>query len=538
MSAPASSEATDVTPGDPVAGDAPRVDFPYGDPTPSDSAPGGRTAGDPTETGQSPTDQSCNDWAAYTIAAARLDARISRVAPEDDSLAAIHARARRKLERLGRFLGELGNPERRLPVVHVTGTSGKGSTAVGIAALLTGAGLRTGLATSPYLQVATEKLQIDGRLIAGRDLLAAIDEVEAAERRWLAANPGEGRLSYGELWPALALSWFARAGVDVAVVEVGAGGRLDPTNVVRPVASVITGIGLDHLASLGPTLADIAWHKAGIIKPGAPVVVGPLPPEAWPFVAREAALAATPIIRAADFGERPGVAAGEMVSFVAANRRLALATVGVLAERGLLDPRRIDPAVLAAARLPGRLEAMPQPPHAPPVVLDGAHNPQKIAALVAELERRRGHGQPAPVIVFGALAGKATAAMLAALAPHAAALVATTAPVLGKLPAPPADLAEIAHAAGFGGALRAEPDPAAALDLGLARAQGAGTWVLMTGSLYLLGAVRGRCFPAAAVVAQRTPWPAGNVSGSGSSGGGTGRSPAAPRTKAARAPRA
>lgn len=447
---------------------------------------------------------SSDDWSSYREAATRLDARI---APPhaDESPAAIRGRARLRLEHLAAFLAELDHPETRVRAVHVTGTSGKGSTAAGIAALLSAAGLKTGLATSPYVQVATEKLQIDGRLASGSTLRSLLDDTEVTERRMLARVAAPSPLTYGELWPALALRWFDRETVDIAVIEVGAGGRLDPTNVVRPVASVITGIGLDHVATLGPTLADIAWHKAGIIKPGAPVVVGPLPAEAWPVVEREASSAGVRIECVGD--DRTAADPSSAVPFAAANRRLALAAAQVLADEGIVDPRRIDRAALDHARMPGRLETMPQPPSEPTVVLDGAHNPQKMAALVAALQRERERAAAPPVIVFGALAGKATAEMLALLAPAAAALVATAAAVPGKSAANPAELAAIARAIGFAGPVEEIADPGRALDRALGLARRSGTWVLVTGSLYLLGAQRGRWFPAEAIVRQRTPWP-------------------------------
>lgn len=446
-----------------------------------------------------------HDWSAYRDADNRLAARIA--APyADDSPVAIRERARRRLDHLKAFLAELDHPERRVRVVHVTGTSGKGSTAAGIAALLTAAGLKTGLATSPYLQVATEKLQIDGRLVSGPSLRSLLAETETAERHMLDRNAAALPLTYGELWPAIALRWFDREAVDIAVVEVGAGGRLDPTNVVHPVASVITGIGLDHVATLGPTLTDIAWHKAGIIKPGAPVIVGPLPAEAWPIVDQQATAAGVRIERVS--GGIASAAPLPEASFVAANKRIALATLRALADDGIVDPSRIDPVALDHGRLPGRLETMPQPPAEPVVVLDGAHNPQKMAALTDALHVNTRACGPRPVVVFGALAGKATAEMISMLARSASALVTTSASVPGKSAADPVALAEMVRAIGFAGPVLTHPDPEMALDRALALAAANGTWVLVTGSLFLLGALRGRWYPADAIVRQRTPWPA------------------------------
>ncbi|MFM9108076.1 MAG: bifunctional folylpolyglutamate synthase/dihydrofolate synthase [Chloroflexota bacterium] len=436
---------------------------------------------------------------AFAAASARISARICPGSRDDISPSAVRERATRKLGRLRSFLMELGSPERRLPVVHVTGTSGKGSTAAAIASLLGAAGLRTGLATSPYLQVMSEKLQIDGRLISGEGLLAAVEDVERAETDWIAA--GNPPLAYGELWTALMLRWFDAEEVDAAVIEVGAGGRFDLTNVVTPIASVITSVGLDHLQTLGPTLADIAWHKAGIIKPGAAVVTGPLPPEGIAAVAAETSLASSPWVRA----EQVPAATGNATGFVQANQRLALTTAETLAGAGLIAPDRIDPAALARVRLPGRLESMPSA--GPPVMLDGAHNPDKALALAGELRRWRESSALQPVILFAAIGSKDAASVLGALAREASAFVLTEAPVLGKQAMPAGDLAALARDAGRPLPVTADPDLDAAFARALDLAQQTGTGLLVTGSLYLLGPIRRRWYPDEAVVLQRTPRP-------------------------------
>src|SRR5579859_7479594 len=182
-----------------------------------------------------------------------------------------------RLRRVRRLLELLGNPERQFRVLHIGGTSGKGSTATLLASMLRAAGYRVGLHTSPYLQSAIEKLEADGRLIGPDDFADLVEACKPAIMR-MAADP-DGAPTYIELWAALPLLFFARAGVEYGVVEVSAGGRFDGTNVVSPVVSVITTVGYDHMQSLGRHLTDIAWHKAGIIKEGIPAVTGAIQPE-------------------------------------------------------------------------------------------------------------------------------------------------------------------------------------------------------------------------------------------------------------------
>lgn len=172
------------------------------------------------------------------------------------------------LERMEAMLGTLGNPHRAFPVIHVAGTNGKGSTAHTLAAVLRSAGYKTGLFTSPHLVDFRERIRIDGEMIPKERVVEFVDSFGGV-------MPADGMApSFFELTTAMALDWFARSRVDVAVIEVGLGGRLDSTNVVNPVLSVITNISFDHVALLGDTLEKIAAEKAGIIKPGVPVVIG------------------------------------------------------------------------------------------------------------------------------------------------------------------------------------------------------------------------------------------------------------------------
>ena len=453
-------------------------------------------------------------YAVYRAAVARTYGVIDPTPDLTGGLDAIHARARAKQARLGRLLAAMGDPHLAAPVVHVGGTSGKGSTSVAVAAILSAAGYRTLLHTSPYLQVATEKLQLDGRLVDPATFAAGIATVLGA-----AEALGEGPIGYPELWMAL-IGWTMRAlGVDAAVIEVGAGGLLDMTNVVRPTVSVITSVGLDHTETLGATVAEIALQKAGIIKPGIPVVTAVTNPTALAVIRAEAAHRDAPLTEIglgddvvvdddrgdwlAPVGWRD-VASGQRYvggmagRIQAVNGATALATVRALRGQGWVIGDDAVQSGLAAGRLPGRLEIVRQHPT---VVLDAAHNPQKAAALAGDLATmgRRCVG------VIGVLAAKQAREVLAELAPALRALVATEPMVLGKPSLPAAELAAIALEVGIDEVV-AEADPGRALDRALEMA-GRDEVVLVTGSLYLIGELRRRWYPDEAMIAQGTAWP-------------------------------
>jgi dihydrofolate synthase / folylpolyglutamate synthase len=420
-------------------------------------------------------------------------------------------RARFRQGRLISLLEAFGSPHRTLPIVHVAGTSGKGSTATGIASMLQAAGFRVGVHVSPYLQSATEKLQIGEALISGAefaDLVNAVLEV-AASLPIFETTP----ITYGEAWVAMTLVWFDRQQVDLVVLETGAGGRFDLTNVVTPVVSVITSIGLDHLETLGPTIEDIAWHKAGIIKVGAPVVTGVDDSAALAVIEREAVSLDVSLIHATAGEERPAVE--RSVAFQRQNDRVAIETVRQLAPLGFAVPAEAIEMGLEASRIPGRVELVQRDPV---VLLDGAHNPQKMEALV------RGFSSVAPVApggrriaVFGALEAKSHRDMLDALLPHVNEVVFTAPQVYGKTPADPEVLLREAVDLGFAGAARIESDPLAAVDEARSRAS-SGDAIVVTGSMYLVGNARERWFTTRDIVVCRTPWPDCHQAHSGKSG--------------------
>lgn len=394
----------------------------------------------------------------------------------------------RRLARFRRFLDTLGNPQDGLRCVHVGGTSGKGSVAAKLAAGLSASGLRTGLHCTPYLQTALEKFVCDGQLARPSELVDLVDWIRPYVDRFAATDP-DGQPTYGMVWVALTLEYFARARVDIAVMEVGAGGRFDLSNVISPDLSIITSVGRDHLKSLGGTLETVAWHKAGIFKPGAAALCGPLPPEAQPPVREAAAAIGQPLIEVpldgADFRSR--------------NTRLAEAALEVLGASGpTLSPEARQ--AVARGRLAGRFERMPG---RTVVYLDGAHNRDKALALgqvidVGSLPRPR-------VGLIGMVGYRAASEVLPQLLPHLDVWVATEPQVYRKPALPVGPLAEAGDKLGQAPIAQAS-DPHDALQAALALAGNHGS-VVSGGSVYLAGNLRAAWYPTLQVVRERTMWP-------------------------------
>jgi dihydrofolate synthase/folylpolyglutamate synthase len=382
---------------------------------------------------------------------------------------------------LDSFLGACGHPERSFRAVHVTGTSGKGSVAAILAEALRLAGHRVGLHVSPFLQSPAEKVWIDGRYVSAHELADLVDWIWpiALPRR----RPETPASVHGMASVAVAFEAFRRAGVEVAVVEAGCGGRFDLTNVLDAAVTVITTVGLDHTASLGPGLAEIAWHKAGIMRRGVPAVTGATG-EALDVIRREAEAVAAPLT-VVEPGPGP---------FWQANAAVARAAAAALPAEARIPDEALDAAVSSAC-LPGRREAVPEPGRR--VVLDGAHNPDKMAALVATLE-------PGCVMVLGCLGSKDLSGITAAACRVSSRVVATAPTVYGKPAVRPAEVAAACRRAGLEAAVEADPDAALELAFDLA---GPETEVVVTGSLYLVGQLRDRWYPTDEVVLQQTSWP-------------------------------
>lgn len=441
------------------------------------------------------------DLAAYARASHRLLGLIRGEHPPAAPGSGRFDRAVARLERARSLLEYFGNPQRRFPAVHVTGTSGKGSVAVMIANILTAAGYRVGLRTSPYLQVSTEKLQVDSELIAARTLDHLSLQVFAAHQR---ISP-DIALGYAEAWVALAFAWFAEQDVDLAIIEVGSGGRFDTTNVFDPIVGVITSVGLDHTVSLGPTLADIAWHKAGIIKPGSSAVVGDVPSEALFVIQGEADRVGASLLLAGSLPSDFRGAVAMSGAFQEINAGIAIAAIDALRNRGFVIPGEAVVTGLANARLPGRLERMPGAGR-PVVWLDGAHNADKIAAVARE-SRLIATGARGPVVVLGLLKSKDAGAIAAGVSPLASAIIATEPTVFGRMPLDAHSLGAAVKAAGFRRALHVEPDWRRAFAFAEMLGRENGSSVVATGSMYLAGQLRARWYSDAEIVVQRTPWP-------------------------------
>lgn len=398
------------------------------------------------------------------------------------------------LKRTAALLRGLGSPERAEPIVHVAGTKGKGSVSATVETLARAAGRRTGLYATPHLHSFRERIQIDGQPVSEEELAALAEAIVPVDRVVQAERPEIGQPTAFEVATAMALLAFRRAGVEVGVLEVGMGGRLDATNVVTPAVSVITSISYDHTAILGDTLEAIAAEKGGIIKPGVPVVVGPQQPEALVMLERIAAERGAPLLRWGSDWEAEATVEGARLAGPWGDWRavrLALEGTHQVENAGvaLMAAWQLDPALLAgegrvrealaAVRWPGRFERVAERPD---VYVDGAHNADSIARLAETVRPRL--SRP-PVVILGISRDKDLDGMLAALAPLAPRLIATASH--NPRAADPERIVALAAARGIV-AERAEDIVAA---LAMARAVAAlDDLVLVTGSLYVVAEAR------------------------------------------------
>jgi dihydrofolate synthase/folylpolyglutamate synthase len=391
------------------------------------------------------------------------------------------------LERIGALLDALGRPQAACRIVHVAGTNGKGSTCAMIESGLRAEGYRTGLFTSPHLVEPTERIGIAGCPVSADQFAAAFNQVHACAERLLEQNRLDLHPTYFETVTAMALLLFRERGVEVAVLEVGLGGRLDATNAVSPELCVTTPVDFDHEAYLGKSLESIAREKAGILKPGVPAVFAQQRPEAEAVLAEQVARLGAAVTRSSDIraGEIEVHARGSDFTWAGArvhcplpgehqieNARTAIAAL----QRLGLSPDAIRRG-LADARWPGRLERVSENPE---IILDGAHNPASARALAAYLER---FYDPSRVwLIYGAMRDKAVAEMAAILFRRAQHVI-VTAPAQARALRPEA-IREVAGP----GVIEAAQDLRSALTLATRAAPGAA--IVITGSLYLVGEAR------------------------------------------------
>lgn len=350
--------------------------------------------------------------------------RQENLAPENFDLSRMHA-----------LLASLGDPHRDYASIHVAGSKGKGSVSAFCVSVLHHAGYRVGLYTSPHLEHFCERIQTNQRRIPEKDMAVLIDEIKPH----IAAVPG---VTTFEITTALAFLFFARQQVEIAVFEVGLGGRLDATNVITPLVSTITSISLEHTAILGDTLAKIAGEKAGIIKPGVPVVSAPQESEAEVVLAAESAKQGTeflPVDKYYTFHSLTRSLDGQTFRIEALheaneieldipllgshqieNAVVAFAALQEAAKRGFPLKQSQIKEGFSRAFWPGRFEILHRDPF---VIIDSAHNPESIRKLRLTLEEYL--PKRTIVMVFGCSEDKDAAAMLAEIAPLCRHIIAT-----------------------------------------------------------------------------------------------------------------
>jgi len=412
--------------------------------------------------------------------------RIERYAPEEF-----------RLERVVEFLERLGTPQERYPKLHIAGTKGKGSVSKMLASVAQAAGLRVGLYTSPHLHTYRERIQVNGEPMPRAALAALVDEcrpdIEAIQE-----------LTIFEVTTGLALLYFARQQVDLAVIEVGLGGRLDATNIITPLVSVITSLSLDHTYLLGNTVAEIAREKGGIIKPGVPVVTAPQPPEAlvelekiavtrhapltvvertWRWETMERSVSGQRVqLDAVSGSPLAGAYALPLLGdFQRENAATALATLEVLRARGQawITSETVR-AGLAQSAWAGRMELLSQ---SPLVLVDCAHNPYSAQMLAASL--RAWFPDTRWVLIFGASSDKDIRGMVDALLPITEHIIVTRS--YHPRAATPYELADVCAEAGKGAEIAI--NPTRALEQAMARLE-PGMGMLVTGSIFVVADIR------------------------------------------------
>ena len=388
------------------------------------------------------------------------------------------------LDNISAVAARLEHPERAFRSVHIAGTNGKGSVTAMVDAALRAAGYRSARYTSPHLVDLRERFVIDGQPIARDALAAAVATVRDAIDGLRSEGTLEVQPTFFEVTTAVAFELFRRARVDVAVLEVGLGGRLDATNIVAPpqlMATAIASIAFDHQLHLGTTLREIAIEKAGIIKQGVPVVVGPLEPEAAAAIEAIAASRGADVIRA-DAHDTEGLAIGLAGAHQRINAAVAMRVLRLVNASGFPVSAAAIATGLAHPQWPGRLDSRTLP-DGRELLLDAAHNPAGAAALASYLRADAGGRRP---LVFAAMRDKDVIGMLTALLPAVDRLIVTRAS--NARAAEPAVIAEQARSIAPDLPIAIEPELGAALDA----AWRASPRIVVAGSIFLLGDVMKR----------------------------------------------
>jgi dihydrofolate synthase/folylpolyglutamate synthase len=402
----------------------------------------------------------------------------------------------------------LGDPHRKFRSVHVAGTNGKGSTAAFIASMLRTAGYRVGLYTSPHLVSFTERIRINNALITEAKVVELAQRVRDGWRGGAAPDGGELIPTFFEVTTAIAFAYFAEENIDIAVVETGMGGQFDSTNVITPLVSVITNIDLEHQEFLGTTLEQIAFEKAGIIKPCVPVVTGAVQPESVSIIEREATARNAPVYRLPQHFQPKNIIPGIVQTFdyqgladaypalriamlgpyQVDNACLALAAIECLRRAGLsLDEHAVRHG-LEQTRWDGRLERVA---NRPDIYLDGAHNPASAKQLAKALREMKPAYQRT-ILIIGILGDKDYQGVLSELVPLVDHVVATKPQYSRAL-----DVLTLATEIRK---LHASVEVAETLEKAIAQARTTALpddLVLITGSLFVVGEARALFFPEA-----------------------------------------
>jgi dihydrofolate synthase/folylpolyglutamate synthase len=412
------------------------------------------------------------------------------------------AAAKFDLENISVLTERLGRPDRAYPSAHIAGTNGKGSTAAFLESILRHAGFRTGLNTSPHLERINERIRISGQEISDQDFADVLTRIQSITEELLAAGKLRAHPTYFECVTAMAFQYFAEQRVEFGVFEVGLGGRLDATNILTPVVSIVTRIDFDHENFLGHSLREIAAEKAGIIKPAAPVIMAEQRPEAREVVIARARELRNPAIETSTAyqidresmldgcvrARITEVSSGWEINltprlpgrFQLQNATNAVAAARLLRGRGFRITDNNIAEGIAGTVWPGRIEKLQSHPD---VYLDGAHNPSAARELATFLEANFAGRKI--YLLYGALRDKAVDEVAGLLFPFAAEVIFTEPRTSRAISA--AQLAEIAahHAAQSVVIADAEQ----ALDYALSKAA-PGDAVFITGSLYLVGQLR------------------------------------------------